>query len=187
MNSHCLKVLELTSRSLSAIMLGRLQLRADEALEQYSVVGAKVFARKRYDLLTMYGVVKNRYKSRYLARAFQAISARSRLDTPAKPPNGNGEVKKAKTALGRKYDRIKADERQAKHVRLANGNPDGPRTIVVAHGGDDALEVQLFRSYDHPVPNEPADARGSNRPPRPKHHRPLAAANVPLWKRQTAD
>lgn len=109
-------------------MLGRLQLSIDAALDQYNVVGGEVFARKRYDLLTAYGLMKNRYKSRYLQRTFQSISAMSLLDAPAKQPNVNGNAKKAKTSIGRKYDTIKANERQAKHVRLRNGNPDGPRT-----------------------------------------------------------
>ena len=93
---------------LSAIMLGRLQMTVDDALELYDLVGNDVFAKPRYRLLPSWTkILFTRYSSERMERTLVAAMA---------------------TALEPEYQRRRQEGGSKGLIPLANENPDAAQT-----------------------------------------------------------
>lgn len=90
------------------MMLGRLQMTVAQALDKYDRVGNEVFGQPR--LLTLNGILRPRFKSRYMERALMASTV----------PDPSTALSKGAERL---YVKTKADE-----YRLRNPNPSSART-----------------------------------------------------------
>jgi hypothetical protein len=90
--------------SLSALMLSRLRMDVNEALEQYNTVGNDVFAQYRPKIATLGGVVRPKYSTEKIEEALRQVVA-----------NGSR----------REFKRTKC---QASKIRLLSDNTDACHT-----------------------------------------------------------
>jgi hypothetical protein len=58
---------------LSALMLSRLKMDINKALQEYNLVGNTVFARPRPHIISVGGFLRPRYKSRYMREALRQV------------------------------------------------------------------------------------------------------------------
>ena len=98
-------------------MLGRLQMKPSEAMEQYDKVGEAVFKHpRRY---TKYGIPATRFNSNDMEAVLQNITQDEWLDPSRSADDAVGSMKK----------KARRDvRRKAEKVQLRNGNPDTART-----------------------------------------------------------
>ena len=93
---------------LSAIMLGRLQMSVDEAIELYDIVGNNIFAKPRFPMLPAWTkVFVTRYSSTRMEKTL--ISA---MERPLRP----------------EWHRRKDDNLARGEIPLENENPDAAQT-----------------------------------------------------------
>ncbi|KAH9845677.1 FabD/lysophospholipase-like protein [Teratosphaeria destructans] len=128
---------------LSALMLSRMQMDIDTAIEQYDLVGDEVFGHPR-------PLVAGAFRPKYRAGRMKAAICKV-------------------VQNGAQAERRRADD-ETREIRFQNENPDACHTIAVAHGGPAGTNY-LFRSFDHPKP--PPNAReehtGTHSNPGPAH------------------
>ncbi|KAK4618340.1 hypothetical protein CLAFUW4_12552 [Fulvia fulva] len=143
---------------LSAIMLGRLQMTVDKAIEQYDIVGTQVFGHPRK--FALMGLGRTRYGADNMNAALQnamleGVAAEVERSEHRKTmyPRVGARILDRKRLTEDERIQIKQLKTSARQCRLRNENLDAARTIVVSHGGNMKREAYLFRSYDHPAPS----------------------------------
>ncbi|PSN75297.1 FabD/lysophospholipase-like protein [Corynespora cassiicola Philippines] len=146
---------------LSAIMLSRLEMNIDDALEQYDLVGNEVFAKHRhFHSIKAMGIIRPQYKTINIEAALRKVIKKGAF--------------KEETLL-----KLQAKRSEEEEVPLA-WDTSRCRTIVVAHeqkkGSNPSNAGYLFRSYDHPFPWQ-YEVEEDEKPLNPGH-----AHHYPIWK-----
>ncbi|KAI9698251.1 MAG: hypothetical protein M1820_007521 [Bogoriella megaspora] len=146
---------------LSAIMLGRMQMNIEQALEQYDTVGNNVFGKPRalHVYLKVADLLAPKYGPKQMETALQKVIQSGLAE----------EMKQHRDEDPYTPDKIPFES-----------NPKKCRTMVVAHGPgrNKAYESSyIFRTYDHPYPSplsERDDIKG--------HKNPGPAHTFAMWK-----
>ncbi|TKA61151.1 hypothetical protein B0A49_12457 [Cryomyces minteri] len=144
---------------LSAIMLGRMDMCVEKALEQYDLVGNKVFGKPRrlHSRMKLANLLRPEFPARNMESAMNLV-IKSGLE-----------------------DEI----RQWRHFRTEEvpfqSDSQKCRTLVVAHGpvniSKTVHHTYIFRTYDHLHPSPMSDREN-----RTKHLNPGRAHRDPIWK-----
>ncbi|KAL2350813.1 hypothetical protein BJ546DRAFT_379536 [Cryomyces antarcticus] len=145
--------------SLSAIMLGRMEMSVEKALEQYDLVGNKVFGKPRrlHSKMKLANLLRPKFPARNVESAINQV-IKSGLEN---------------------------EIRQWKHFRTEEvpfqSDSQKCRTLVVAHGPvnitNTVHHTYIFRTYDHLHPSPMSDREN-----RTKHLNPGRAHRDPIWK-----
>lgn len=139
---------------LSAIMLSRLRMDIELALEQYDIVGKGVFSRPRK--FSLMQVRRPKYRTSDMNGALQQVISNA---LPKSIPGGHPD---------RQF-------RARNSVKLQNDNQHACHTTVIAHCNT-APGTYMFRSYDHP------DPRNGNTRETGHHLNPGPAHDTLLWE-----
>ncbi|KAK5256017.1 hypothetical protein LTR16_004200 [Cryomyces antarcticus] len=144
---------------LSAIMLGRMEMSVEKALEQYDLVGNKVFGKPRrlHSKMKLANLLRPKFPARNMESAINQV-IKSGLEN---------------------------EIRQWKHFRTEEvpfqSDSQKCRTLVVAHGPVNVTNTvhhtYIFRTYDHLHPSPMSDREN-----RTKHLNPGRAHRDPIWK-----
>ncbi|KAF2259842.1 FabD/lysophospholipase-like protein [Lojkania enalia] len=143
---------------LSAMMLSRMEMDIDKALQQYTTIGNAVFAKPRHLHTSIKGfnALRPKYPTKNMEKALQDV-----------------------IEVGIKEE-LEMQRTSAQDVSFAS-NPSRCRTIAVAHGPADERNAvkhkYLFRSYEHPHPSPFSTLRKHE-----LHYNPGPAHREPIWK-----
>ncbi|KAI9659137.1 MAG: hypothetical protein M1821_002097 [Bathelium mastoideum] len=146
---------------LSAIMLGRMQMDVEKALDQYETVGNDVFGKPRplHVQLKFADLLAPKYGPKQMEQALQKV---------------------IQAGLADEMKQHNCEEPYTKEKIPFLSNPKKCRTIVVSHGPgrNRAYESSyMFRTYDHPHPS-PLSERDDIR----THKNPGPAHTHEIWK-----